>query len=272
MFIQKIWALGQDFQDHHDQTVPFEDQAYRILRKHNLCDIFSYEEMMEYSKTQRAQRLKFYRNNEFGEYPITVYRCDFFHIDVYVWNDHDTTLHDHSFAGAFKILQGSSLQLRYSFCERERDKDLNIAYGDLTNTEKKVLRRGDCEKITPYEQFIHQVWHLERPTITLCLRNCALEPFQNLYHQNGVKGVFEHGSLNSLVSLLYPMDKSQMEEKLYSLDDMSLLWGLSSFGPKDRSKQGILMAHIAHCVLKEKCHLEFGSTKQERKFSLLKYL
>ncbi|MFN2514442.1 MAG: hypothetical protein ABR568_23900, partial [Pyrinomonadaceae bacterium] len=44
----------------------------------------------------------------FGNPPITLFAGPRFHIDVYYWLDGTTSIHQHSFTGAFQVLLGSS--------------------------------------------------------------------------------------------------------------------------------------------------------------------
>ena len=53
----------------------------------------------------------------FGDPPITIFCGSRFFIDVYYWLDGTTSIHQHSFSGAFQVLLGSSIHSRYSFRE-----------------------------------------------------------------------------------------------------------------------------------------------------------
>src|SRR5205814_7981727 len=67
----------------------------------------------------------------FGNPPITLFAGPRFYIDVYYWLDGTTSIHQHSFTGAFQVLLGSSIHSRYSFRE---DKIINehFSAGELT--------------------------------------------------------------------------------------------------------------------------------------------
>ena len=54
-------------------------------------------------------------NDQFGELPITIFSNDDFFIDMYLWNLKHTSIHNHSFEGAFKLLSGKSHQTVYEF-------------------------------------------------------------------------------------------------------------------------------------------------------------
>ena len=52
-------------------------------------------------------------DSRFGNLPIVVYGCSEFYIEILVWTDSTTQIHEHSFCGAFRVLIGSSLHSRY---------------------------------------------------------------------------------------------------------------------------------------------------------------
>jgi hypothetical protein len=105
----------------------------------------------------------------FGNPPITLYSGPRFFIDIYYWLDGTTTIHQHSFTGAFQVLLGSSIHSRYSFRE---DKILNehFSVGQLALEEVQLLRLKDVRPIRPGRDFIHSLFHLDRPSATITIR------------------------------------------------------------------------------------------------------
>jgi hypothetical protein len=100
------------------------------------------------------------------EYPFTLFRAERFSIQAYVWVDGTTDIHDHAFWGAFQVLSGSSIHARYDYVERARvSRDLLV--GDLRLREIEALRPGDVREIRTGREFIHSLFHLERPSVTL---------------------------------------------------------------------------------------------------------
>ena len=112
-FVKTVLQLAEDFQSHYDPGLPFEDQAYFILKQYPWGQVFSFQELLDYSRTEAAEPIKFYRNNQFGEYLYYYFSHNHFFIDVYVWNELNAILHDHNFVGAFMHLKGASLQYEY---------------------------------------------------------------------------------------------------------------------------------------------------------------
>jgi hypothetical protein len=105
----------------------------------------------------------------FGNPPITLYSGPRFFIDVYYWLDGATSIHQHSFTGAFQVLLGSSIHSRYSFRE---DKIINehFSVGQLALEEVQLLRLNDVRMIRAGKNFIHSLFHLDRPSATITIR------------------------------------------------------------------------------------------------------
>jgi hypothetical protein len=106
----------------------------------------------------------------FGQPPITLYRGRRFYIDALFWVDGTTSIHQHAFSGAFCVLAGSSIETRFSFdCERGFDGHFEI--GRLGSLSTELLRLGDVRAIYPGRANIHSLFHLERPSVTIVVRN-----------------------------------------------------------------------------------------------------
>lgn len=105
----------------------------------------------------------------FGNPPITLFSGSRFYIDVYFWLDGTTSIHQHAFTGAFQVLLGSSIHSHYSFRE---DKILNehFSVGELKLEEVQLLKQKDVKTIKPGRQYIHSLFHLDRPSATITVR------------------------------------------------------------------------------------------------------
>jgi hypothetical protein len=105
----------------------------------------------------------------FGNPPITMFSGARFYIDVYYWLDGTTSIHQHAFTGAFQVLLGSSIHSRYSFRE---DKIINehFSVGQLALEEVQLLKLKDVRLIGAGRNFIHSLFHLDRPSATITIR------------------------------------------------------------------------------------------------------
>ncbi|MEK6406939.1 MAG: hypothetical protein AABN34_08250 [Acidobacteriota bacterium] len=106
---------------------------------------------------------------EFGNPPVTLYTGPRFHIDVYYWLDGTTGIHQHSFCGAFQVLLGSSLHCHYKFVPR-REINEHFLVGDLLLGSVELLEQGEIKRILPGKQYIHSLFHLDRPSVSICVR------------------------------------------------------------------------------------------------------
>lgn len=109
------------------------------------------------------------QHGEFSDLPLTLYSGSRFYVDVYFWLDGTTAIHQHGFAGAFQVLSGSSIHSSYTF-NREREINPYFATGKILLKDVQVLEKGDIRRIIPGDQFIHSLFHLDRPSTTLTVR------------------------------------------------------------------------------------------------------
>jgi hypothetical protein len=106
---------------------------------------------------------------EFAQPPITVARRERFYVDVYFWVDGTTTIHQHSFSGAFAVLEGSSVHARWRWRE-ERELGPGVVSGALELGEVELLAAGDVRAIENGAAFVHALYHLERPSVSVIVR------------------------------------------------------------------------------------------------------
>jgi len=106
---------------------------------------------------------------KFGQPPITVFHCEAFHIDVLFWVDGTTAIHQHAFSGAFHVMQGSSLECTFQFEPRRRYSEL-LMTGDLTLRGVALREKGDASPILAGTEFVHSLFHLDRPSVSVVVR------------------------------------------------------------------------------------------------------
>jgi hypothetical protein len=106
---------------------------------------------------------------KFGNPPITIYVGPRFFIDVYYWLDGTTTIHQHSFSGAFQVLLGGSVHSRYRFA-KDREVNPHFLVGQIEFKDVSLLSQGDIREIDSGSQFIHSLFHLDRPSVTITVR------------------------------------------------------------------------------------------------------
>src|SRR5688500_14266004 len=104
-------------------------------------------------------------DGRFGNPPITLFAGPRFFIDVYYWLDGTTSIHQHAFCGAFQVLLGSSIHSHFDF---RVDRILNepFSVGEVELLTVELLNVNDIKHIRPGSQYIHSLFHLERPSAT----------------------------------------------------------------------------------------------------------
>ncbi len=107
--------------------------------------------------------------SEFSDLPYVVYRHSRFFVEVLVWTNGTTTVHDHAFSGAFGVASGDSICVTYDF-ERTRRVNARFHVGKLTIDDCEHLQAGDIRPIEQGADLIHSVYHVARPTVTLVVR------------------------------------------------------------------------------------------------------
>src|SRR5229473_2684376 len=119
----------------------------------------------------------------FGPPAFTVWSNAHLFVNVYVYNTPEVVVHDHGFAGAFLNLSGRTLHATFDFGGASRV-DARVRTGELRVAALEMIRSGDVRLIEPGSAFIHQVWHLDEPTVVLVIRTPprtpALRQFQYL--------------------------------------------------------------------------------------------
>jgi hypothetical protein len=105
----------------------------------------------------------------FGDPPITIYSGPRFHIDVYFWFHGTTTTHQHSFCGAFQVMHGSSIHSWYEFDLKDKVNSF-CEIGEMRLKTCELLNVGDVQPILPGRQYIHGLFHLDHPSVSIVVR------------------------------------------------------------------------------------------------------
>lgn len=108
-------------------------------------------------------------SKNFSDAGICVYHDAHFVMEVLTWLDAATMAHAHEFCGAFQVLVGGSLHTRFKF-DVERRVSEKLLFGRLDCVQVEHLTRGAISPIHAGSRFIHRLFHLERPSITLVVR------------------------------------------------------------------------------------------------------
>lgn len=242
----------------------FPKIAAQSLSEADLCDRADPWEIIHWVHSAAALPEQMDLLAKFGNPPITLYAGPRFHIDAYYWLDGTTAIHQHAFSGAFQVLHGSSVHAGYRF-KLERELSPHFLTGKLTLRNVSLLKCGDIREIIPGPDFIHSLFHLDRPSVTITVRTYKAPSFPVQYSYKkpylAINSFFVDVSLVKrvqTVSLLLRAKRPDADKLIAELIDQSDF-------------------HTAYAVLKEAfdflCHRELeeivGTTRSRDRFEAL---
>ena len=126
-------------------------------------------------------RLPQQARNPFSDLPLTLFRSRDFYIELLVWSNATTAIHQHGFSGAFRVVRGSSIHTRYAFSTQRRISD-DCLLGDVTAQGSEALSVGSVRRIAPgADGLIHSLYHLDNPSLSLIIRTSGHPAFGPQY-------------------------------------------------------------------------------------------
>lgn len=179
--IERRWS-GRDYGRQF-----FHHIAADCLREAAFHRQFDEDEIIRWVNRAKSLPPQLDLRSSFGQPPLTVWRTERFVLDLYFWIDTETSTHDHSFSGAFTNLIGHSLNCIYNFADATRHEE-GLLTGTLRLDHADYVRPGDVCPIAAGAKFIHRVWHLDCPTVTLVARTVKRQPNlrQYTYYSEGM--------------------------------------------------------------------------------------
>ncbi len=158
----------------HDEAV-FPALAAEALRESELLAHCSGADLIDHALQAHDLPAQYF--NGFGQPPVRLYNGHEFYIEALFWFDSTTSIHQHSFSGAFAVLEGSSVHSTYGFDQHERVTS-RVQLGDVQFRESEALGRGAVRTIEAGNRFIHALFHLDRPSVSIVVRT-GFEPDRN---------------------------------------------------------------------------------------------
>jgi hypothetical protein len=111
----------------------------------------------------------------FGEPPVMLFQAPRFYIEALFWLSSTTSIHEHGFSGVFSVLAGSSVHSHWRFTP-ERTVNSRMICGRLERSSTEILRPGAMRPIHAGDRLIHQLFHLELPSVTIVARTYEERP------------------------------------------------------------------------------------------------
>ena len=174
----------------------------------------------------------------FGDLPAIVFSRPHFYIQLLVWNHSTTSIHEHAFSGAFRVLAGSSIHARYRF-NPAKALNANLLVGEAKLQDVELLDRGSVRPITAgHDAAMHSLFHLEQPSATVVVRNYSVVSAQPQYalakpHFAYASHVLNRdtklGMLKRGISVLRDVDSARCREYMLSVVptlDVTSIFGL----------------------------------------------
>ena len=96
-------------------------------------------------------------------------RADDFTSKYFFGSNSTTSTDEHSFDGAFAVLAGSSVHSTYMFQEAART-STRVVVGDLVHQHSEVLKVGAVRAIRAGRSFIHSLFHMDHPSVSIVVR------------------------------------------------------------------------------------------------------
>ena len=162
----RIEDLWRDL-DYNEEVFPA--LAAEALKKADLPSKVSAWEIVEWTLEQSELPRQKDPRASFAEPPITLFVAPRFYIDAYFWLEGTTSIHQHSFCGAFQVLLGSSIHSWYEFDKRESVNSF-LEIGDMQLKICQLLSVGNVQEIFPGRQYVHSLFHLDQPSVTIVIR------------------------------------------------------------------------------------------------------
>jgi len=110
-------------------------------------------------------------NPRFGQPSVILAQEENHFVEMLLWRDDVTSIHEHSFSGAFKALDGRRVHTQFNFApDHEYHTGNDVETGELRIKELELMHPGDIRRIVPFRSYIHMLWTIDRPGLTVVLR------------------------------------------------------------------------------------------------------
>lgn len=161
--IERAW-LGYSYDEH-----VFSQLAQDVLERNPPAEHVEVADVVDwiFSPFQALPQPK--HAQLFGEPPVMLFQAPRFYIEALFWFSGTTAIHEHAFSGVFAVLAGSSVHSHWHFSP-ERIVNSRMICGRLERVSTEILRLGGIRPIHAGDRLIHQLFHLDLPSVTIVIR------------------------------------------------------------------------------------------------------
>ena len=161
--IERVW-IGHSYEEEVFAEIAREALEQEPPHRHvGIADIVDWTFGSSHACQQPNER------ELFGEPPVMLFQGPRFYIEALFWLSGTTAIHEHAFSGAFTVLAGSSFHSNWHFT-LERTINPRLLCGRLERVSTEILRPGSIRSIRPGNRLIHQLFHLDLPSVTIVVR------------------------------------------------------------------------------------------------------
>lgn len=172
--------IARDWSKHRFSFDSLPDIAATELDRTPLHKATDYKALLQWVNSTDTFPSQINMEATFGEPPLTVFWHPNFYIEALYWCTSTTSVHGHGFLGAFQVLAGTSLQSEFFF-DSPQPSGKRCRIGTLRQTEASLLRLGSTQQILSGEDFVHSVFHLGYPSVTIVVRTFGPPPGRPQY-------------------------------------------------------------------------------------------
>lgn len=112
---------------------------------------------------------------DFSDLQLILYADDRVEVQLLYWLTATTSIHNHGFDGAFRVLAGRSIHSRFGFEPCTAD-GAGFFLGELSMLDSELLEPGAVRPIRAGFETIHSVYHLGFPSVTLLIATPRTRP------------------------------------------------------------------------------------------------
>lgn len=178
--MNKTKKLFEKISELNPSDEQFPKMAEIVLRRSFEDGIRAFD-YFEYAAVMGLSAVK----DSFSDEATTLWSNGELSLEIYKWRHRDTGIHDHHFAGAFMLLEGSQFNLTFEFFPKSIFR--TGEWGELHLQSSKTMIPGDSLQITEGQHFIHQTLHFPPEAVTICLRTIGTKSPLSSYFLGGLR-------------------------------------------------------------------------------------
>lgn len=167
-------AVDDSWREKYYDSQALPEIACEELQRADLASKLSYEDVLASVMAMTTLQESY---DKFSNFAQTLWRGTHFYIECLLWLDSTTSKHQHGFTGAFQVIDGTSCHSTFRFARSEHIND-RMEVGSVGWLDTEILRKGDIQEIIGGEKYIHSLYHLEEPSMTLVLRTYGLPTYR----------------------------------------------------------------------------------------------